>query len=237
MDFQLAVLPSSHPMSTRGFDTLVISQTKDLAKEHLRNLRRMILRSKKYAKWLIDKPAELDDSDSIRSIMRDEKTKTAVIYIRNPEDESSPSRIIALGADNSGSLESWPNIKHIHVSDITATIGDYSESLNVAITRLANTNGTMIIETIPGPAFGPIYEMAQSYSGEPKTGQFKLFMIPASEGVKHGIISREFLANEKARLGPLYAHYYECDFTSSGNAWYDSDLFEYDTEDTTEVTL
>lgn len=35
-DFQLAILPSSNQLSSSGYDTLLISQTKDIAKELLR---------------------------------------------------------------------------------------------------------------------------------------------------------------------------------------------------------
>ncbi len=235
-DFQLAILPSSNPLSSRGFDTLLISQTKGIAEELLRNLRRMILKSTKYSAFLIDKPAEIEEFDSssrisYKAIMRDEKTKTEAIYIRNPEDETRPSRIIALGADNSGSIESWPNIHHIHISDITATIGNYEESLNVAITRLANTNGTMVIESIPDFAGSPLHRMFDN------PGSFVPIEITADEALEAGVISQEFLESEKARLGPLYAQYYGAKFMQSGNAWYDESLFEYDdSPDALEVT-
>ena len=119
-DFQLAILPSSNPLSCRGFDQLVISQTKELAKEHLLSFHRMILRSKKFSRFLMDKPVEIDEENDshlkYRNVMRDEKSKTAVIYVRNPEDETRPSRIIALGADNQGSIESRPNIHRLNIA-------------------------------------------------------------------------------------------------------------------------
>lgn len=236
-DFQLAILPSSDPLSSRGYDSLLIAQTKEIAKELLRTLRRMILKSPKYSKYLIDKPSEVEEfgsnAISYKAIMRDEQTKTSVIYIRNPEDETRPSRIIALGADNPGSIESWPNIHHIHVSDITATIGDYSESLNVAISRLANTGGTMVIETIPDFAGSPIHNLFQNPVG------FVPIKITADEAVAAGVIAPEHLASERIRLGPLYVQYYGADFLQSGNAWYDSELFAYedDEDGDAEVTL
>src|SRR5438132_3576491 len=71
-DFQLAILPSSHPLSCRGFDILVIAQTLPHAAEHLRTLRKLILGSKKYRGFLISKPDEIT--------LRDEVTKINTIY-------------------------------------------------------------------------------------------------------------------------------------------------------------
>ncbi len=222
-DFQLAVLPTEHPLSSRGFDTLLISQTKEIAKELLRTLRRMILHSPKYNKYLIDKPTEIEEYGtghiSYKSIMKDEQTKTSVIYLRNPEDETRPSRIIALGADNPGSIESWPNIHHIHMSDIIATIGDYSESLNVALTRLANTNGTIVIESIPDFDGSPLHKMFEN------PGNFARITITADEAVAAGVITPEHLESEKERLGSLYPQYYGASFLTAGNAYYPTELF------------
>lgn len=232
-DFQLSILPSSNPLSSRGYDTLLISQTKDIAKELLRTLRRMILRSKKYSAFLIDRPSEIDEYGSgqvsYQKIMRDEQTKTSVIYLRNPEDETRPSRIIALGADNPGSIESWPNIHHLHISDITATIGDYTQSLNVAITRLANTGGTVVIESIPDFLGSPLNKMFDN------PGDFVPITITADEALEAGVIDPAHLASERVRLGPLYEQLYGAKFTTSGSTWYDESLFQYD-EAQTEVT-
>lgn len=225
-DFQLSILPTSNPLSSRGFDTLLICQTKDIAKELLRNLRRMILRSPKYSKYLIDKPTEIEEYGSIsyKAIMRDEQTKTSAIYIRNPEDETRPSRLIALGADNPGSIESWPNIHHIHLSDITATIGDYTQSLNIAITRLANTGGTIVIESIPDYSGSPLHRMFDN------PGDFVPIRITADEAVKAGVIDPAFLESERNRLGPLFSQLYGADFMQPGGAWYDENLFQFTAE-------
>jgi hypothetical protein len=210
-DFQLALLPSSNRLSTRGYDTLLIGQTIQHAKEHLYTLRKMVLNSEKYGKYLVTKPTEL--------LLRDETTKVTVLFIRNPENEMQPSRIIGLGLNNAGSILSWKNVKHIHISDPTAAEGDYTEALNAAMTRLANTDGSMIIETVPNGPQGKIYEMYQQFKDQPeKVGQFKVFEIPASEAVKAGVINQEFLDQEKQRLGVLYPQYYDGQFIAgAGN--------------------
>ncbi len=66
-DFQRAILPASHPLSCRGKEILLIAQTGDMAKQHLYTLRKMVLNSTKYSKYLITKATEL--------VLRDEATK------------------------------------------------------------------------------------------------------------------------------------------------------------------
>ncbi|MEM3160129.1 MAG: hypothetical protein QXJ74_05030 [Nitrososphaera sp.] len=79
-DFQLAVLPSNHPRSCRGYDQLLIAQTIQHAREHLYTLRKLILESQKYRPWLITKSRDM--------VLKDEATKVTVLYIRNPESEN-----------------------------------------------------------------------------------------------------------------------------------------------------
>lgn len=218
-DFHLSVLPTSHPLSTRGYDTLLIAQTIQHAKEHLYTLRKLILNSKKYRGFLITEPTEL--------VTRDESTKVSVIFIRNPEAESQPSRIIGLGLGNAGSILSWKNVKHIHISDATATEGDYSEGLNGAMTRLANTDGTMVIESVPSGPQGRIYEMYQQYSKkEWKPGDFKVYKITADDAVSAGVILQEFLDAERLRLGVLYPQYYEAQFVAGSGFIFPADLVD-----------
>lgn len=214
IDFQLSVLPSSHPFSTRGYDTLVISQTKDHAKEHLRDLRKMLNDSAKYGKYLINKPDEIAlDANDIGKILKDEQSKTGVIYIHNPERPTRPSRIIALGVEHDGAILSWKKVKHIHMSDITAAEGDFSKGIRAARTRLANTNGTMVIETVPGDPAGKIFEMDEAFmQQEWKQGDFYVSKVMADEAVKAGIMTQDFLDAERRDLGPLFDRYYGAKF-------------------------
>lgn len=223
IDFQLAVLPSSHPFSCMGYDQLVIAQTKDHAKEHLRTLRKMIVDSEKYNKYLINKTSDYDEGD-LRKLLRDDQTKTSVIYLYNPEKPTNPSRIIALGLENHGAILSWKKIKNIHISDATALEGDPTPGIDAAMTRLANTNGSMIIETIPSPPSGKVYDMFQLYSSKPwQQGDFKVIRITADQGVKAGVMTQEFLDGERRRLGYLAGLYYGASFVGgSGN------VFPYD---------
>ena len=138
-----------------GHELLLIAQTIPHAREHLYTLRRMILQSKKYSPYLISKPTEIELA------MRDEVTKVTVIYIHNPDNPRKPTRIIGLGA-NEASIWSWKEVKFIHISDIAVVNKtDYAGVISADLTRLANTDGGMIIETPPFGSHGKIYEIYQ----------------------------------------------------------------------------
>lgn len=121
-----------------------------------------------------------------------------------------PTRIIALGASEGG-VWSWKNVAKIHMSDIAATnLVDDSGLFAAAFSRLANTDGSLVIETPPRGARGRVYEIfEQIQKGE---SEFSLHIVKADQAVQAGLISMEFLRAEKQRLGPLYPQYYEAEF-------------------------
>ena len=194
----------------KGQDILVISQTQYHSNEHLRTLKNLVLNSEKYRRFLITEPSEL--------LLREEKTKVGVAYIKNPDSKYKPTRIIALGASEQ-SVWSWKNIAKIHMSDIAATsMVDDNGLFAAAFSRLANTDGSMIIETPPRGARGrvhAIYEQIQKGESE-----FSLHIVRAEDAVKHNLITFEFLNAEKIRLGSLYPQYYEAVFIEGfGNVY------------------
>lgn len=187
----------------------------------------MIMDSKKYSKYLINKPDEIAiDPNDTGKVLRDEQSKTGVIYIHNPEKPTRPARIIALGMDNPGTFLSRKRVKHMHVSDPTAAEGDYQEAMDNMFTRLANTDGTAVIETIPGDPFGPIYDMWSKYRAvEWKQGYFKVVEVTADQAVKAGVILQSFLDSEKERLGARYPKFYGAQFLAiSGNVFKTEDI-------------
>jgi hypothetical protein len=194
----------------KGREILVIAQTIDKARDHLYTLRRMILNSKKYKPYLILRRTEL--------LLPDEVTKITVLFIQNPDNLSQPTKIIGLGG-NEASIWSFKEVKHIHMSDIAViTKKDYSGVINAAMTRLANTDGTMIIETPPYGPRGKVYEIymqSKLAKGDSVEGQFKLFTIPAREAVAANLITQEFLEGQKVELGSQYAAYYEAEFSAA----------------------
>lgn len=195
----------------RGFDILVVAQTQAQANEHLRTLKGLILSSEKYRKYLITKPSDL--------ILKEEKTKVGVAYIKNPDNRYRPSRIIALGFSESA-MWSHKNVKRIHVSDPTvAKTLDDSQIFGAMFSRLANTNGDMIIETPPRRPKGVCWEIYDKYYKNPADSlkqKWKIFIVKAEQAVNAGLIAQEFLDDEKIRLGPLYPMFYEAEFLSVG---------------------
>jgi hypothetical protein len=196
----------------KGYEILIIAQTGDAAKEHLYTLRSMLRNSTKYAKYMITTRQE--------GLERDESTKATVMYLRNPDNPNKPTRIIAKGPKEQG-IWSWKNVKFILMSDVAITPAvDYSGTINAAMTRLANTNGSIIIETPPRAPIGKVYDiyrqsLLETDKSQPE-GRFKVITVTASEAVDAGVISEDFLEGEKARLGSQYSMYYEAEFTSGG---------------------
>lgn len=201
-DFQRAIT------TAKGKDILVIAQTQYHANEHLLTLKTHIINSEKYRKYLIRDPSEL--------LFREEKTKVKVAYVKNPDNPLRPSRIIALGASE-GAVWSWKNVAHIHMSDIAANdLKDDSPLFAAAFSRLANTGGTMLIETPPRGPRGKVFEIYQQALTH--QNEFQLFHVTAQDAVKAGLITHDFLEEERRRLGAIYPQYYEAEFIAvSGN--------------------
>jgi hypothetical protein len=156
------------------------------------------------------------------------------LFIHNPDNPYMPTRIIGLGGSNPGSIWSWREVVHIHVSDSAA--GSRIDDMDVfgaAFSRLANTNGTMLIETPlrrPSGMIYKIYEMSKmkrDIDVDSPMLQFKVHNLLASMAVQAGLINREFLDVERERLGPMYLMYYECDFYNSSSTWYRPEYFQY----------
>src|SRR5215471_12555927 len=207
----------------KGKDILVIAQSQRHANEHIRTLKYMVVNSEKYARYLITSIGEFGQ-------FKEEKSKVHVAYIVNDDAVNQPTRVIGLGAAEGG-VWSWKNVAHIHISDIAAaSIKDDSGLFAAAFSRLANTSGTMLIESPPRGPRGQLYDIYtkskfSSQAGEEEggtpEGQFKVWEIPAREAVASGLISQQFLDAEKSRLGSLYRQYYEAAFISAIYAAFD----------------
>jgi hypothetical protein len=213
-DFQKAIT------SCKGYEILVICQTIDKARDHLTTLRHMILASKKYKPYLITRRTEV--------VLPDEVTRVTTLFIHNPDSPGHPTKIIGLGG-NEASIWSWKEVKHIHMSDIAViTKKDYSGVINAAMTRLANTEGSIVIETPPYGPRGKVYEIytqSKIARSDNPEGQFKIMEIPAREAVAAGLITNSFLEGEKVRLGSQYPAYYEAEFSAAtGSVFHIEDI-------------
>jgi hypothetical protein len=205
-DFQKAITVN------KGQDILLIAQSQAHANEHLLTLKSLIVNSEKYRKYLLLDPSE--------GSFKEEKSKLSMAYFRNPGYRTK-SRIIGVGMSE-GIIWSWKNIGHIHMSDPTAAdVKDDAPIFAAAFSRLANTRGTMLIETPPRGPRGKVFEIYQqslTKQSQQEEARFEIFHVTAQDAVRQDVISQEFLDEEKVRLGSLYPQYYEAEFIAvSGN--------------------
>ncbi len=239
-DFQIALTRG------RGKEILIISQSKEKAKDHIQDLKKMILQSQ-YSDFLIDRPKTEED------LLKDERSKIDTIYLRNPENPNIPTKVIALGITSAGSLISFKRVCHIHMSDVTLadmTEERFNESFGGAFSRLANTDGTMVIECPPRGPMGPVFNIVDEDESLKKDGisieldEGKKIITPSGflvrkftyrVGIECGMITPEFIEKEKKRLGVLFGMYYEADFYSSDQTWFSKYSIEETSDEATEA--
>jgi len=239
-DFQIALTRG------RGKEILIISQSKDKAKDHIQDLKKMINNSI-YKDFLIDRALTNEE------LLKDERTKVDTIYLRNPDNPSQPTKIIALGITSAGSLISFKRVCHIHMSDVTLadmTQERFVEAFGGAFSRLANTDGTMVIECPPRGPIGPVFNIVDEDESLKKDGisvvleEGKKILTPSGflvrkytylVGIKCKMITAEFIEKERRRLGVLFAMYYEADFYSSDQTWFSKYSIEQTTDEATEA--
>jgi hypothetical protein len=214
-DFQFAILPYSNPLSCRGQEILIIAQSMDTAKQHIDTLRQMIAASDVYDDYLIRNP--------IAGLNRDQVSKVERLYIYNPSDYKRPTRIIGLGSSES-SVWSWKQVKHIHISDIAIVDEDVTGTINAALSRLANTDGSLTIETPPKYPTGKVYEIWNA-AHEKKTattsedsleGQFYPLEFDYTKAMAAGVISEKKIQEYKAQFGSEFARYFGAKFIAGG---------------------
>jgi hypothetical protein len=193
-----------------GYQALVIGQNLRMSREHLYTLHKLILNSEKYSPFLIS----IGDKDV--NLLREETSRVTEMFLRNPMNPHKPTRIIAIPA-NAGSAVSWKEVKYIMCSDITMTEKNYDATIKGLFTRLANTRGYFVIETIPNGPSGLVYD-TWLRNRALQSADFKVREYPVAVAVKAGLISEEFLEGERARHGVAFDRLYNCNFDiTSGN--------------------
>lgn len=189
-----------------GHEILIIAQNLNMSKNHLYTLRKLAGNSIKYKRFIIGEPTE--------GLLRDEVTKITQLFLHNAKNPNQPTRVIAIPA-NSGNAVSWRDVKFVFISDITMSNIDYSEILSGAFTRLANSEGYFLLESIPGDPIGPVYELWLN-ARQQQDNQFWIREYPTTMAVDFGIVSQEFLDAERLRHGSLYSKFYDAQFVASG---------------------
>jgi len=230
----------------RGKEILIISQSKEKAKEHIQDLKKMIGNSI-YVDFLIDRAITEEE------LLRDERSKIDTIYLRNPADPNRPTKIIALGITSAGSLISFKRVCHIHMSDITLadmTEDRFVEAFGGAFSRLANTDGTMVIECPPRGPSGPVFNIVDEDDSLKGDGiaveleEGRKIQTPSGimvrkytyqVGIDCGMITESFIEKEKQRLGVLFGMYYLADFYSTDQTWFSKDSVNQISQEATEV--
>lgn len=218
-----------------GFDSLLIAQNQKIANMHLLDLKKLVSQSAKYNKYMIRRPDV--------ELFKEEKTKLEVMYIRNPYKPSRPSRIIALGS-SVGSGFSWKHINRIHMSDVSMIKRiEETEFFSALYSRLANTNGIIKIESIPGEKRGEFYRIwkrsqgDKTFSGLPEeslaedtadlSSTFTPIKITYIDAMREGVISEDYINKAKRDLGPIeFARIFEAQFAEDSAQWYDEDWFK-----------
>jgi hypothetical protein len=182
--------------------------------------------SDKYHQFLMERPDH--------ELFKEEKSKLATMYIRNPFNPNRPSRIIALGGSEA-SAYSWKNVDWIHMSDVSQLkSNDQRLFFGALFSRLANTNGIAKIETIPGAREGEVWRLWNvANSGEHKTDEdlaedafdmsssFMPLRLTYQDGIDAGIISQKYIDRMRSLLDEFtFRQLFMGEFVEVENQWY-----------------
>jgi hypothetical protein len=203
----------------QGYQALIIAQNLRMAREHLYTLHKLILNSDKYRPYLIS----IGDKDV--NLLREETSRVTEMFLRNPSNPHKPTRIIAIPL-NAGSAVSWKEVKYIMASDITMTDHDYDPVVKGLFTRLANTQGYFVIETIPRGPKGLVYDTWLRNRTQGST-DFKVREYPVAVAVEAGLITDEFLQGERQRHGVDFDRLYNCSFAATEGNIFDLTEVEF----------
>jgi hypothetical protein len=191
-----------------GYQALIMGQNQRLSREHLYSLHKDVLNSEKYADFIIG----IGDRDI--NLLRGESSRITELFIRNPFNPKKPSRIIALPPVLSNAV-SWKEVKYIMCSDIAVAPRDPSPVIKALYTRLAMTQGYYVIETIPNGPTGEIYDLWLRNKAH-GSKDFQVKEYPIGYAIQAGVVTKEFIEDEKERQGIDFARLYECSFAATG---------------------
>jgi hypothetical protein len=187
----------------RGKDMLIVAQTALIARDHLYTLKRMLVDSDKYRKYLITKSKEL--------YFAEEKTKIGTVYLKNADNPFRPMRVMALPF-RLNAIWSWKQIYRIHTSDpAVAPILNDRPVYAALRSRLTNTDGRMMIEGPPVGPYGHFYELHEQFKHN-ENPRFQVFDVTIYQARDAGLVTDEQIIQYKEELGPLFPVTYEASF-------------------------
>lgn len=221
-----------------GMELIIQAQSDEQAKSHAQDLRRIIGNSGKYKDYLISK------SYASLGLLKDEVTTVHKIWLHNPQNPRTPTKIIVVGMSQ-GALLSHKRVGFIWSSDMTISELTSERKTSVwaaMLSRRANTRGPVIIECPARAPEGPIYEAWERYqrqveSDEPisKDNDFHCFEFGYKKGIKDGFFDDAFIESEKRRLGPVFGTFYNADWFASGTTWYQQDMLKNTSDAATDL--
>ncbi len=218
----------------KGKQIFIVGQSVSQAMLHLSDFVR-IMKNSIYKDYVIEKP--------VPWLKMWQVTKSAVAYIHNPDNPRVPTEVFALGPAVQ-SLLSFKRVGHAHVSDIS--IADYTperlnRTLGAITSRLANTRGSIVIETPPTAFEGFIWDWYERDAHNKEAGfmdmagkrhpnlvdiprkmqtDWLVRQYPYQLGLDSGMTTPAFIESKRKELGPLFGFYFEASFYSSDKVWY-----------------
>lgn len=221
-----------------GMELIIQAQTDEQAKTHAQDLRRIISNSSKYKDYLITKPS------LALGLLKDEVTKVHTIWMHNPNNPTTPTKIIVVGMSQ-GALLSHKRVGFIWSSDMTIselTTDRKYVTWAAMLSRRANSRGPVIVECPARNPDGPVYDTWERYQKQienkevidPKN-DFHVFKYTYELGLRDGFFDETFIESEKRRLGPLFGTFYNADFFASGQTWYQEKMLKNKSEAATDL--
>ena len=202
----------------RGKDMLMVAQTAKIAQDHLYTLKRMLIDSDKYRKYLITKSKEL--------YFAEEKTKIGTVFLKNADNPFRPMRIMALPFRKE-SIWSWKQIIREHVSDpAVATVVDDESVYSALTSRLTNTDGRMMIEGPPVGPYGFFYRLHEQYKDN-ANARFQVFNVTVYDAREEGLVTQDQIDQYRQQLGPKFPITYEASFVEGVGNVFDPKLIDH----------
>jgi hypothetical protein len=221
-----------------GMELIINAQSDEQAKTHGQDLRRILLGSDKYRNYLVVK--------EFPGLMKDEVTNVHNIWLHNPKNPRQPTKIKVIGM-SPGALLSHKKVAFIWSSDITIS-NDTPQTQNLVwgamISRLANSQGPMIVECPAKKPEGPVFDTYERFEKKKANGakidpkhDFYVEKFTYKRGLEDGFFDEDFVVHEKERMGPVFGAFYAADFFSSSAVWYEEEHFANQTDRATEIFL
>jgi len=234
-----------------GMELIINAQSDDQAKTHAQDLRRIILGSDKYRDYLIT------SEFSSLGLLKDEVTKVHTVYLHNPRMPRLPTKIIVTG-QSQGALLSHKRVGFIWSSDMTIssqTVETQKSVWGAMLSRLANSQGPLIVECPARSPEGPVYDTYERFEKtfekvynyfeswnknklvkklDPKH-DFYVQRFGYERGIEDGFFDQDFIDAERRRLGPIFGTFYEANFFASQTTWYRKEHVSNETDNATQV--